>query len=152
MPTRWKGPAAEVRALNAWIALNRALESVGASLRRPLAAAGLTVGQLAILEALLHTGPQSASALGRRVLRSQANMTTVLDNLERAGLVARLRTAEDRRVVTVRLTAEGRRLITRVFPGHVARITAQLAALSAAEQEALARLCRKLGRAAAGVE
>lgn len=149
MTTRWKGSPAEVRALDAWIALNRALEAVGSQLRRPLAEAGLTPAQLALLEALYHLGPQSAGDLGRRILRSQANMTTVLDNLERDGLVRRRRDAQDRRVVLVQLTAAGRRTIERIFPDHVARVTAAFAPLSAGDQASLARICRKLGRAAA---
>ena len=44
------------------------------------------------------------------------------------------------------LTLAGRRLIEKIFPGHVAAIVAELDAMTPAEQEALGRLCRKLGR------
>ena len=45
----------------------------------------------------------------------------------------------------VHLTAEGRRLIKKLFPRHAQTIVGEMGALTAAEQEELARLCRKLG-------
>jgi MarR family 2-MHQ and catechol resistance regulon transcriptional repressor len=83
--------------------------------------------------------------LGRKLLCSNANVCTVLDNLEKAGHIERARSSEDRRAVIVSLTASGRRLIQQVFPAHAARISAMLSALTAAEQETLGALCKKLG-------
>ena len=145
MKSRYRGTRAEVRALDAWIKLNRAVESVGGLLRQTIEAAGLTVGQFAVLEALTYVGPLAPSELARRVLRSQANVTTVLDNLEREGLIERNKSSQDRRVVTVEVTASGRRQIERIMPAHVERITWAFRALGAREQETLAALCKKLG-------
>src|SRR5207249_1387917 len=78
--------------------------------------------------------------LGDKLLMSGGNITTVVDNLERRGLVRRERRGDDRRHVTVHLTSEGRRLISRVFPGHVAAIVEAFSALTPAEQEQLGRL------------
>ncbi|MDD4933839.1 MAG: MarR family transcriptional regulator [Methylacidiphilaceae bacterium] len=148
MPTRYKGSPEEIRALNCYIKLTRASETLAAALRAPLAREGLTTGQLGVLEALLHLGPMNERELGRKLLRSGGNITVVVDNLERRGLVGRERSREDRRCVTVALTPEGLRFIRGVFPGHAARITAVLSALSPEEQRELGRLCRKLGRGA----
>lgn len=150
MPTRYQGTPEEVRALDAYIKLSRAVESLHAVLQRGLAESGLTPGQLAVLEALWHLGPMNGRELGRKLLRSGANVTTVLDNLERDGLVRRERGEADRRCVTVRLTPLGRRRIERVFPDHARRIAAAMAALSPAEQQELGRLCKALGLAASG--
>jgi MarR family 2-MHQ and catechol resistance regulon transcriptional repressor len=76
---------------------------------------------------------------------SGANITTVVDNLERRRLVRRERNGHDRRNVTVHLTSDGRRLISRIFPGHAAAIADAFSALTAAEQDELARLTKKLG-------
>ena len=146
MPTRYQGELDEVRALDTFIKLNRAAESFNARLQPALTAQGLTPGQFAILEALLHVGPMHQRDIGRRLLRSHANITTVLDNLERDGLIQRVRGTEDRRFITVSLTPAGRDRITGVFPGHAAAITAGMAALTADEQVELGRLCKKLGR------
>jgi DNA-binding MarR family transcriptional regulator len=50
----------------------------------------------------------------------------------------------------VALTAKGRRLIAGLFPRHARLVARTLAALAPREQEELRRLCRKLGRSAAG--
>ncbi|CAB4243809.1 MarR family transcriptional regulator [Methylacidimicrobium sp. AP8] len=149
MPTRYQGTPSEIRALDCFIKLTRASETLVAALRGPLARAGLTTAQLGVLEALYHLGPMNERLLGRKLLRSGGNITVVVDNLERRSLVGRQRNPRDRRSITVRLTPEGLRLIRRVFPGHAARITALLAVLSPEEQAELGRLCRKLGRGAA---
>jgi len=148
MPTHYRGTTREVRALNAFIKLNRALDSVTAALNQGLIDEGVTPAQLAVLEALLHLGPLSAGELGRALLRSNPNVSLLLDNLERDQLVKRERSDRDRRVVTVSLTAQGRRLIQRVFPGHARRVADLMSALNSDEQEQLGRLCKKLGLAA----
>jgi MarR family 2-MHQ and catechol resistance regulon transcriptional repressor len=145
MPTHFQGSPAEVRALNAFIKLMRASDSVTADLGRHLGALGMTAGQLSVLEALLHLGPLCQHELAGKVMRSTSNVTTVIDNLERDGLVKRTRRVDDRRVVDVSLTPAGRRQIERIFPAHVGRIAERFGRLTADEQAELGRLCRKLG-------
>jgi MarR family transcriptional regulator, 2-MHQ and catechol-resistance regulon repressor len=145
MGTHYRGSPDEMLALDTFVKLSRALQTLGARLAAPLSAAGLTGRQLAVLEALLHRGPMCQRELGRKLLRSDPNMTAVLDTLERDGLVGRERSASDRRMVQVSLTDEGRRVIERVFPGHAQRIAQALAVLAPEEQRQLGALCRKLG-------
>jgi len=145
MPVHYQGTAEEVRALDAWVKLNRGLEPVQARLQARLAEAGLTERQLGVLEALLHLGPMCQRELGKKLLRGDSNMTAVLETLERDGMVRRTRRAEDRRQVLVELTPRGRERIESVFPDHVREILAAMKALTSAEQETLAKLCKKLG-------
>jgi MarR family 2-MHQ and catechol resistance regulon transcriptional repressor len=147
MGTHYRGTKDEVRALSAFIKLVRAAESVGARLSPGLAKVGLTEGQFGALEALYHLGPLHQRELGAKLLRSGGNVTMVVDNLEKRGLVRRERGVEDRRFVTVHLTDAGRRLIARIFPRHAARVTEEMSVLTPAEQDELGRLCRKLGKA-----
>ncbi len=77
-------------------------------------------------------------------------MTVVIGNLERGGLVRRIRSTTDRRFILVRLTPKGERLIRRIFPGHATAVTQQISVLSEAEQRTLGRLCRRVGLGAAG--
>ncbi|MEO8681048.1 MAG: MarR family transcriptional regulator [Vicinamibacterales bacterium] len=146
MGTRYHGKPDEVRALNAFIKLMRATDSISAELSRHVGEAGLTLGQFGVLEALLHLGPMSQGDLGAKLLRSGSNITTVVDNLEKLGLVERTRRQDDRRVVDVALTPKGRTLIARLFPTHARRIVRLFSALTAANQRQLADLCRTLGR------
>jgi MarR family transcriptional regulator, 2-MHQ and catechol-resistance regulon repressor len=146
MGTHYRGTAAETRALDTFIKLMRAADTVAAELHGHVAAAGLTMGQFGILEALLHLGPMTQGALGTKLLRSGSNTTTVVDNLEKRGLVRRTRRRDDRRVIDVSLTPEGRRLIARLFPEHARRIVRLFGALSPDHQRQLGDLCRALGR------
>jgi MarR family 2-MHQ and catechol resistance regulon transcriptional repressor len=146
MGTKHRGPKEEVRALDVYVKLVRAADSVSARLGPQIAAAGLTGSQFGALEALLHLGPLYQKDLGEKLLKSSGNMTLVIDNLEKRGLVRRARDSEDRRFTTVHLTEEGRELITRAFPAHARAVAREMSVLTPAEQEELGRLCRKLGR------
>lgn len=145
MPTHYQGPPHEVRALDSFIKLVRAASSVVARTSRPLGSSGLTVGQFGVLETLLHLGPLHQCELARKHLQSGGNITMIVDNLEKAGLVRRARLPEDRRYVQVHLTDAGRERIEEIFPRQARAITEQMSVLTDAEQEELARLCRKLG-------
>jgi len=147
MGSRHEGPASEVRALNAFVALERAAESVEAATQTEIVRAGLTQSQFGTLEALLHLGPMCAKDLARKLLRSKGNLTLVVENLEKAGLVARTARAEDKRYLTVALTKKGRKLIAGIFPRHARNIASAFGALTIEEQEELRRICRKLGKA-----
>ena len=145
MGTHYQGTAAEQRALDTYIKLMRAVESVTSRVNQHLTQKRLTVSQFGVLEALLHLGPMNQGVLGEKILKSSGNMTLVIDNLEKRGLVRRDRSEQDRRCITVSLTDEGERLIHAIFPQHVAQITEQLAVLSVDEQQTLGRLAKKLG-------
>ena len=150
MPARVTRSEEEKRALDAFIKLMRSVNAVTSRLLPPLQREfGLTESQLGVLESVFHLGPLAQGQICEKILKSGSNVTTVVDNLERDGLVRRVRDEADRRVQVVHLTEQGRDLVTRAFPVHAARITAVMSALDAGEQATLGTLCRKLGRAAA---
>jgi len=147
MRERYQGNIEEARALRTYVKLMRAAESVTARTHRHLAATGLTISQFAVLEALYQLGPLSQREIGQKILRSSGNITMVIDNLEKNGLVRRERNEADRRFFIVHLTDKGYNLINNIFPPHAAVIAKYLGVLTAAEQDALGRLCKKLGLA-----
>lgn len=110
-----------------------------------MASAGLSTSQFAVLDALLHLGPLCQKELGEKILKTSGNMTMVIDNLEKGGLVIRERQIDDRRFVLVHLSDGGRALMVDLFPRHAAAISREMAILSPAEQDELGRLCKKLG-------
>lgn len=148
MPTHFHGCDDTVRALNAYINLVRASDSVVSKIGAHLESAGVTPGQFAVLESLLHLGPMCQHTLAEKLLRSGGNMTLVVDNLQKRGWVKRVRQEKDRRMVQIHLTPKGRRLITRIFPEHAKAIARVMAELTPEEQEDLRRIARKLGRGA----
>lgn len=145
MPTHYPGSDEEKRALNAYIRLTRAVEALSARLLSSDKLEGLTTSQLGVLDTLHYLGPMVQKDLAGKILKSSGNLTLVIDNLEKRGLVRRERQSKDKRFVTVCLTEDGRALIERVMPGHVGEIRAAMSALSPEEQQTLGDLCKKLG-------
>ena len=145
MKRRYRGNQKEIRALRTYVKLMRAAESVTARTHRHLSSTGLTISQFAVLEALYQLGPLSQREIGQKILRSSGNITMVIDNLEKTELARRERNEADRRFFIVHLTDKGYNLINKIFPPHAAVIAENLGALTAAEQDTLGRLCKKLG-------
>ncbi len=147
MGTHFEGTAEENLALDCYIKLFRAADSVGHQINAHLRNHDLTVSQFGTLEAIFHLGPMQSGELGQKILKSSGNMTMVIDHLEKRNLVTRQRREDDRRCVDVHLTQAGHDLIASILPAHVAGVVETLSPLSVVEQQQLATLCRKLGLA-----
>lgn len=145
MPTHYRGTEQEILALNTFIKLTRAVDSLETRLTRCGSLQNLTMSQFGVLEMLYHLGPLSQGVISEKMLKSGGNITLVIDNLEKRGWVRRLRDTKDRRVVMVFLTPAGEERIRQVLPGHIAAIVAEMNMLTPEEQALLGRLCQKLG-------
>lgn len=146
MPTHYQGSRAEQRTLDTFIKLTRCVNTVLAELSARQTIGDLTPSQFAVLEALYHLGSLTQGEISHKVLKSGSTMTTVIDNLERYGLVRRERDATDRRVIYVHLTKAGTDKIEAVLPNHVKALVEIFGVLSPSEQETLGELCKKLGK------
>ncbi len=146
MPTHYQGSADEELALDAFIKLTRATDTINARLSLAASMQELTISQFGVMEALYHLGPLAQNILGEKILKSNSNMTTVIDNLEKRELVYRERDQDDRRRMIVHLTDQGLELISKVFPQHVKAIEKQFSVLSTAEKNELCALLKKLGK------
>ncbi|TJY44274.1 MarR family transcriptional regulator [Cohnella pontilimi] len=76
-------------------------------------APGLTAGQLEVLELLLAKEPMKPSELLPFLQTTPAAITTLLDRMERSGLVERKRDESDRRIVWIHMTDQGRSEVER---------------------------------------
>ena len=131
--------------LKAYVKMMRAMGVVTTRMHRHLAQFKLTVSQFGVLEALYHLGPLCQQEIGQKILKTSGNMTMVIDNLEKRGLVVRENDPSDRRYIRVRLTTDGEELIHHVFPRH-AKIAEQVfSVLNTDELEQLGSLMKKLG-------
>ena len=146
MPTHYQGTEEEVRALNAYINLMRAGDSVYGKVLRSLGRQGFSVSQFGVMETLHHLGPMCQKDLARKVLKTSGNLTMVVANLARRGFVKRTRGGKDQRFVTLEITPKGRKLIGEAFPAHVSGVARLMRHLEPQEQETLRELCRKLGK------
>ncbi|MBI5443997.1 MAG: MarR family transcriptional regulator [Deltaproteobacteria bacterium] len=137
--------------LNTYIRFQRAAESVTTRIHRDLPKHQLSFSQYGALEALYHLGPLCQRDLAAKLLKSARNITMVVDNLEKRGLVRRERDSQDRRYLHVHLTEEGARAFEAVFPSIKAGIIAEMGTLTPEEQDQFGAFCLRLGkRPAAG--
>ncbi len=132
-----------------YIKLSRAAEAVADRINCHLRDYRLTSSQFGVLEALYHLGPLHQHELAAKILKSSGNLTLVIDNLVKRGLVERERDDTDRRYITVCLTEAGHQLVNDIFPHHVRYVLDTIGVLTPEEQHQLAALCRKLGLAQA---
>ncbi len=89
------------------VALRRIIRAIDLQSKRLMQTSGLTGPQLLVMQAIMRGGSVSAGALAQAVSLSQGTVTSILDRLERRGLVQRKRSPEDKRKVLVTLSAQG---------------------------------------------
>ncbi|MBP0047285.1 MarR family transcriptional regulator [Marinobacterium sp. AK62] len=79
-------------------------------------ACDLTLPQVLLLRSILEQGDVTVKRLAWEISLSQATVTTILDRLEERGLVERVRSLTDRRIVNARLTVLGHEKLTTAPP------------------------------------
>ena len=81
----------------------------------------LTDAQFNVLVQLKYASERSLSqsALGRRLVVNKADMTGIIDRLEKTGLVARLSHPTDRRVHMIVMTEKGKTVVDGLEPGYL---------------------------------
>lgn len=90
------------------VAIRQITRAIDLNSKRLQKEAGLTASQLVILQALNEDDRLKPSDIARRVHLSQATVTSIVDRLQRDGMVEREKSARDGRVVEVVLTRTGR--------------------------------------------
>lgn len=108
-------------------------------------ALGLTQQQWVLLAALDRGGAEGVplSVLGRNLLVTKANITGMVDRLERDGYVTREAHPSDRRVTRARLTPKGKRFLAEIAPLQQGWSRQAFRLFGRAEKEALLRLIEK---------
>jgi MarR family transcriptional regulator, 2-MHQ and catechol-resistance regulon repressor len=137
-------------ALKLWVVLSRARSAVARHSKADIQSHGMSEGEFAVLELLLHKQePLLLGEIQRRILLSSGGITYIVDRLEKKGLVERRRCEDDRRAIYAALTDEGEAKIRSIFPQHARAIAHAVSGLSRAEQAQAIDLLRRLGRDAA---
>ncbi len=108
-------------------------------LRRQDDASGLPAPQLSALSVIVFGGPITLGELAHAEQVRPPTITRVVAALEEDGLVERVSASDDRRVVHVKATARGAKLLHEGRQRRVASLAAALRALPAAERAAIAR-------------
>ncbi len=145
MGTNYEGSKKEVDALESCIKLIRSAEVINSKIYLGLVEFDLTESQFGVLDALFHIGPLTQKEIGKKILKSQGNITMVIDNLEERNFVKRKRGEKDRRQYIVHLTKKGKKKIVDVLPNVVKVIKQYFEILDTNEQIELQRLCKIVG-------
>lgn len=133
------------RATHVWVVLSKAARAVQRNAESSIAGLEIGLSDFAVLELLLHKGPQPVNRIGRKVLLASGSMTAAVDRLEARSLVRRTIDPEDLRTRIVQLTKAGRKLIERAFAKHALDLEETMSVLQPREREDLVRLLKKLG-------
>jgi DNA-binding MarR family transcriptional regulator len=104
----------------------------------------LTGPQLTVIKLLSGIGDLSLTELSENMQTRNSTVTGIIDRMEAAGLVKRVRSETDRRVVMIRLTAHGRTLARNVPIEPMQAFRRALETLSGNEQKALLKILSKL--------
>ncbi len=130
--------------------MRRITLALAAQVEHALEPCGLTNAQWIPLFKLRYAGVTTAAELARESLLDAGSMTRMLDRLEAKGFVRRVRSLEDRRVVKLDLTDEGRETAEKI-PAVLCQVqNASLRGFERAELDLLAGLLdRMLGNAQA---
>lgn len=125
------------------IALSRTHLSFGRALQVFLNEYGLTAAQFGVLEALYHLGEMRICELIDKTLSTSGNMTVVIRNLEKEGLIERKTNPVDKRAFNIVLTPEGEKKIKVAFEAHLALIDQFFNNLDREEKLELQKLLKK---------
>src|SRR5881409_972773 len=142
--------ADDVSGTHLWLVMMKAHRTLERLATRSIESSEVGLSDFAVLEMLLHKGPQPVNEIGRRIELTSGAITTAVDRLESRGLVTREAHENDRRARIVRLTARGKEQALKVFAGHKTAMDFAASGLSKTERATLIRLLKKLGTSAAG--
>jgi len=147
-PTPTRKQATDASGTHLWLVLMKAHRTLERLATRSIESSEAGLSDFAVMEMLLHKGPQPVNEIGRRVELTSGAITTAVDRLESRGLVTRETHPSDRRARIVRLTAAGEEKAAKIFVGHKAAMDVAASALSKTERATLIALLKKLGTSA----
>src|SRR5437762_14236746 len=131
-----------------WLVLMKAHRTLERLATHSIESSEVGLSDFAVLEMLLHKGPQPVNEIGRRIELTSGAITTAVDRLESRGLVTREAHATDRRARIVRLTPAGKQQAARIFAVHKAAMDRAASGLSKTERATIIALLKKLGATA----
>src|SRR5882672_1705329 len=134
------------RALRIWLRLLTCTQMIERVVRSRLREQfGTTLPRFDLLAQLeRHPEGLKMSELSRLLMVTGGNITAIVDQLEKEGLVERLDEPADRRAFRIRLTRPGERTFTEWAREHEAWVVELLAGLSRREHEELLKLLAKV--------
>ena len=132
-------------AILAYMALRRTHDTIHRHVSKKLAQWNLSVPKYGVLVRLYDYESLPLSELSNQIFRANSNITTLINRMEREGLVRRCTHGKDRRITEIRLTRKGRNLTPKVIEAYKPFLHQLLTeCLNPQEQKALFSLCTRI--------
>ncbi|MCM3399805.1 MarR family winged helix-turn-helix transcriptional regulator [Oceanobacillus profundus] len=132
--------------LKAYVVLMKAYKSIEERIKKDISSHGMRTSDFAILEALYHKGRQTIRQISEAVLINTGSITYVIDKLENKELLERSNCKDDRRVVYIQLTDQGRQLMDGIFPKHQKVIEDLFDGISDEEKTTIIHVLKTVGK------
>lgn len=147
MPTHYNGNDQEKRALDLFITLSRASDTLFKSAEKVYKKYNIKAGGFGVLEMLYHLGPMCQKEVSEKLLSTEGNITQICSTLEKNELIIREKSQPDKRFIILNLTDKGKSLIEKAFVEYLDNLVLDVSILSKEEQLSLIKICKKLGKA-----
>lgn len=118
----------------ALVAMRRILRAADINSKRLSRETNLKTSQLLVVQSIEEAGEMTIGEIAAKVNLAQASVTAIVDRLQASGLLTRQRGDTDKRKVYVRLTEEGRVVLSRAPTALQERFSERFAALERWEQ------------------
>lgn len=130
--------------LDCWLQMIRTYDHMQNEVATQLQRHGLTLPQFEVLSTLAVASCTNQQELAQRLQVTKGNLVGLIDRLTERGWVERVPDPEDRRVNKVRITAEGKTLLEKVYPDQLAAVEVLMTRLGQDEVDSLKSLLKKL--------
>ena len=129
--------------LSTLIVFTRAEQKIHKIEYETIKAGGLTNSQFAVLEVLYSKGDLKICEIIEKILTTSGNVTVVIKNLEKDGLVSKKIDPEDKRSMLISITDKGKKVMDEIFPKHVDNINKIFDILTIEEKLELKKILKK---------
>lgn len=139
MKTDWKRNSAT----HAHIVFKKAERVISTHTGKVIRSNNLTDSQFSVIDVLYTKGEMRICTLLNTILATSGNMTVILKNMERDGLIYRKKDDDDKRAFLVGLTEKGKKLFEKILPSHRSEIEKLYSILSDEEKASLISILKK---------
>src|SRR5690554_5035449 len=136
--------------LKLFVVLSKAYKTIMDRAMKDMKKHGFSASEFMILEVIYHKGKIPLQQIGDKILVTSGSITYNIDKLEKRGLLKRIPSTEDRRVIYAQLTTAGIELFDTIFPKHESAVHSIMNGLTMEEKQQVTELLKKLGKGAEG--
>ena len=129
--------------LSTLVVFTRAEHAIHKKEYQTIKESGLTPAQFGVLEALYNKGDLKINELIEKILTTSGNITVVIKNLEKEGLIQKSADPKDKRSCIISLTDKGKQYIETILPKHIDNIRSIFEVLSNEEKRVLKDILKK---------